>query len=299
MSKVSKFFRNLLCACLAIVVLGSGRARRAKRKAVSSNVVTAIYFHNPNRRLFRKCVDWLAKNGYQFISDDQLVDIFRAGAEPPKGAVWLSFDDGFKELLENVVPLAAQRHIPITIYLPSGVIEGNGWFPWLSHVPSSKDPRDSMTVADVMRIVQYPEVAIGSHTVGHIVTTSLSEEQSRYEFQESKRALESWIGRPVVTFAYPEGRIHGGEGRILAECGYQLAVTTKAKLVTSASDPYYVPRFHVGDNIWFPEAICNMVGVWRPVMDPILAFVQRVKNVVQCVRSASRSHYRTHRSTSV
>jgi hypothetical protein len=26
----------------------------------------------------------------------------------------------------------------------------------------------------------------------------------------------------------------------------------------------------VPDNVWFPEAICSMLGVWRPVIDPVL-----------------------------
>jgi peptidoglycan/xylan/chitin deacetylase (PgdA/CDA1 family) len=276
--------RNLFCGALAIGVIASGRVRRAKKRVLDSNVVTAIYFHNPSKRLFARCVTWLTKNGYTFISAEDLIKILRHGVEPPKGAVWLSFDDGFKELVHNVVPLSRQRNIPITLFIPSNIISGNGLFPWLHPTTNGNGAgasasrqngmRDSLTVADLREIATYPEVGIGSHTVAHTVTSNLPDEQTRIEFGESRRVLESWTGGVIKSFAYPEGRLSGREGRLLAECGYELAATTEANLVTPESDPYLVPRFHVGDNIPFPEAICNMVGVWRPAIDPVSHTVQ-------------------------
>ena len=55
--------------------------------------------------------------------------------------------------------------------------------------------------------------------------------------------------------------------------GYRIAATTENAFVTSKSNPYLVPRFSVADEISFPEAICNMVGVWRPVIDPMIYFL--------------------------
>ena len=73
-------------------------------------------------------------------------------------------------------------------------------------------------------------------------------------------------------------------GAGLEEHGYLLAATTEAKFVTPASDPYLIPRFHVGDNFWFPEAICNMVGVWRPVMDPLTGILRSSKAMLHRLR---------------
>jgi peptidoglycan/xylan/chitin deacetylase (PgdA/CDA1 family) len=288
MHRLYMILRNFFCGALAMGVIASGRVRRAKRRVLNSNVVTAIYFHNPNKHLFARCVTWLTKNGYAFIS----------------------VDDGFKELGQNVVPLSRQRKIPITLFIPSKIISGNGLFPWLhqttnvngvSGSASAKNGmvRDSITVADVKKIAGYPEVSIGSHTVEHRVTSYLSDEQARFEVIESKRVIESWTGGIIKSFAYPEGRFNGGEGSILAECGYQLAATTEASIITRQSDPYFVPRFHVGDNISFPEAICNMVGVWRPAIDPVIHISRCCGNVIERFRHAFDSQHHTRRGISV
>jgi poly-beta-1,6-N-acetyl-D-glucosamine N-deacetylase len=270
---------------LALALIASGRVRRARKKALNSEVVTAIYFHNPSKRLFTRCVQWLSKNGYTFISADELIKILRNAAELPKGTVWLSFDDGFKELLEAVLPVVRERKIPITIFIPAGIVGGAGLFPWLHRercqnaagvdAPAQNQIRDSMSLADITEIATYPEITLGSHTVGHTVTTGLLDTEAHFEFGESKRDLESWTGKTVASFAYPEGRRDGRESRFLAEHGYELAATTEAAFITRESDPYLVPRFHVGDNISFPEALCNMVGVWRPAIDPIIDLVTR------------------------
>jgi hypothetical protein len=62
------------------------------------------------------------------------------------------------------------------------------------------------------------------------------------------------------------------------EFDYRLAATTENAFVTRETDPYLVPRFSVADEIFFPEAICNMVGVWRPAIDPLINVLQRWKD---------------------
>jgi len=190
---------------------------------------------------------------------------------PPRGAVWLSFDDGCRELLDSVVPVAHQEKVPIAVFIPSGIIEGNGLFSWRS----SGDLRHSVTVTELQEIARYPEVTIGSHTVSHTITPQLSEEALRSELKESKSKLESWCGTQVTSFAYPVGKYDGREARILRECGYDLAATTEATFVTASAKAFEIPRFHVGDNIPFAEAVCNMVGVWYPVVGPLYRFLRR------------------------
>jgi len=285
--------RNLFCGSLAMAVIASGRVGRAKRRTLSSNVVTAIYFHNPNKRLFAKCMKWLTGNGYTFISADELMNILHRGEQPPKGAVWLSCDDGFKRFLTAVLPVISERTIPITIFLPSGIIAGDGLFPWL-HVNRCWDEkqtaksrnglRDSITVDDLKMISMYSQVTIGSHTVRHAITAGLSHDKLRFDITECKRDLESWTGRTVTCFAYPEGRFDGAERYVLKEAGYQLAATTQPTFIALETDPYTVPRFNVGDEIWLPEAICNMTGVWRSAIDPVQHLSQSVSRLLSLVR---------------
>lgn len=277
--------RNCCCGLLALGLIASGRVRRARKRALGGDVVTAIYFHKPNRRLLERCIRWLIKYGYTFISADDVLEILYRDKTPPRGAVWLSFDDGLKELLDNVLPLIRRRKIRVTLFIPSGIVEGDGHLPWLDRRASAgpqgagtafhDDVRHVLSVAEVKQVAGYPEVTVGSHTVSHAVTTCLTEGPARVELGESKRALESWTGADVKCFSYPEGKFDGRERPLLAEFGYQLAATTENALITRRTDPYLVPRFSIGDEISFPEAICNMVGMWRPAIDPVINFLRR------------------------
>jgi peptidoglycan/xylan/chitin deacetylase (PgdA/CDA1 family) len=280
MRDVLSIIRNSFCGALALGVIASGRARRAREKALSGEVITSIYFHNPNKRLFTRCIRWLSKHGYTFISAADLIDILYGAKPIPKGAVWLSFDDGYKEWLADVLPVVHERRVPVTLFIPSGIVEGSGQLPWLHRRKSGTAPaRDSVTVSELKAIAGYPEVTIGGHTVNHAVTVNLTEEKTRLELGESRRALESWAGASVQCFAYPEGLFDGRERRFLTEFGYRLAAATTNDFITRKTDPFLVPRFCVSDNIPFPEAICNMVGVWRPALDPIVHFLRRCRGI--------------------
>jgi peptidoglycan/xylan/chitin deacetylase (PgdA/CDA1 family) len=274
--------RNCLCGMLALGVIASGRVRRAKKRALSGEVVTAIYFHKPNKRLFAQCVRWLTKNGYHFISASDLLDILYRDKTSPKGAVWLSFDDGCKEILENVISPTLSQQIPVMLFIPTGIVQGDGRFPWLhkkASVTSASGPRNSLTADELIHVASYPHVAVGSHTVSHANTNDLTEVEARVELGKSKRTLESWTGAEVKCFAYPEGRFDQRERLLLKEFGYTLAATTQNAFVAPETDPYLLPRFSVADDIFFPEAICNMVGVWRPVIDPILVFIGHLRRI--------------------
>jgi peptidoglycan/xylan/chitin deacetylase (PgdA/CDA1 family) len=281
MLNIHSVLRNCLCGILACGVIASGRVRRARKTALAGGVVTSIYFHNPNRRLFARCIRWLIANGYVFISANDLVEILYHGKTPPKGAVWLSFDDGYKEWLRDVMPVVCEHKIPVTFFIPTGIVQNLGLFPWMHRGESAgknsengQGARDAMTLPELKQIASCPQVTVGGHTVNHTVTAQLNEESTRFELAESKSAIEEWTGEEVKCFSYPEGRFDGHERAVLEELGYKLAATTLDALITRYTDPYLVPRFCVSDNISFPEAICNMVGEWRPALDPYKRLVQ-------------------------
>jgi glycosyltransferase involved in cell wall biosynthesis/peptidoglycan/xylan/chitin deacetylase (PgdA/CDA1 family) len=270
MTRIYLKFRNWFCGCIALCLIAAGFVRRARRRAMLPGTVTAVYFHNPSQRLFRRCVEWLERHGYTFISHTDLIEILARRKAAPPGAVWLSFDDGFRQLLDSVIPTLRDRGIPATLFVPTGIVRGDGMFPWLTHPRA----RDAITVAELQQIAASPGISLGSHTVGHQVTRDLPAPDLLFELSTSKRDLETWTGSPVCSFSYPVGLFDGREKDVLVHCGYQLAVTTENCFITPGTDPYFVPRFSVGDNITFPEAICNLVGVWRPAIDPLVRLLQ-------------------------
>jgi peptidoglycan/xylan/chitin deacetylase (PgdA/CDA1 family) len=264
--------RNAACAAFAFGLIAAGCTHRAKGVAFREGVITAIYFHNPRKTLFEKCVRWLMRHGYVFVSADDVLGFLR-GRPVPRGAVWISFDDGFRDMLANVLPILHQYNLPITLFVPSGILQNHGLFPWLAANGNGKGAqahtRHCLTASELKHMQECAPVVVGAHTVHHVKTTDCSEDEIRFELGQCRRDLESLSGAPVQYFAYPNGMYDGSERRYLEEFQYSLAATTENAFITRQTEPYLVPRFSVADTISLPEAICNMTGVWRPAIDRI------------------------------
>lgn len=295
--------RNLFAAVFAFFLIILGFTRRAKAKAFEGKYITCIYFHNPGRKLFARCIRWLLKNNYTFISSTQLADILAGRVPLPAGAVWVSFDDGWKGNVENVIPVLKQYNVPATFFVSTGPIEGDGIFWWtlaeknrnhlplkyrenidllwqiaeserktaLSELPKGMDgtiSRESMTVDDVKYISAASQVTIGSHTINHVITVNCTPTELELEIAGSKEKLESWTGKTVNTFAYPNGDLDGREAECLKKNNYILAAAAGNKLASSEDNVYNIPRLSVDDG-FFIEELCHMLGVWQQVVSKL------------------------------
>lgn len=275
MSQIASFARNLICGTLAVVLIACGRVRRARKAAVSRRVVTALYFHKPKAKLFLGCIRWLKRHGYTFISVGELIGFLYRRRTVPPGAVWLSFDDGCVEVLKNILPVVRQNKIPVTLFIPCGIVAGDGRFPWIAEATRG---RQAITIEELKMIAEYPEVTVGSHTVSHADLSRCKREELQCELGESKRMLEAWTGRVVDCLSYPYGFFNENAAQSARAAGYVLAATTENVLASLDGDPYLVPRFSIADAISFPEMVCNIVGVWRPALEPLKKLVPRMRS---------------------
>ncbi|HEX4996603.1 MAG TPA: polysaccharide deacetylase family protein [Terriglobia bacterium] len=269
--------RHILCGAMAQCLMKTSRARRAARRALSGEVVTPIYFHKPNKKLFAQCIEWLLANGYTLLTLDELIDILEKKRPIPKGAAWISLDDGYREWLSDVLPLVQHFRIPVTLFIPSGIIAGDGRFPWMTGPEdragngqsSSAPSRMALTLDELKIAARYPGVQIQAHSVTHRLMPNCADAELRFEIGASKRDLEHWLDTPVTCFSYPEGRYDGRERDPLRDFGFRMAATTEPRFIDRNTDPMLVPRFCVPDEVTFAEAVCNMIGIWRPFLDPI------------------------------
>lgn len=129
-------------------------------------------------------------------------------------------------------------------------------------ISNARIVREAMTVDDVKTLSQMPQAAIGSHTVNHSITKNCTDAELKEEIFNSTRKLEEWSGKKVRFFSYPNGDYSGGEKQILQEAGIELAAATKKEFIYKDTNCYLVPRFCVNDDAFFPETLCQIVGVW-------------------------------------
>jgi len=75
--------------------------------------------------------------------------------------------------------------------------------------------------AQLLWLGQQPGIEIGAHTHGHICIERIESAERVDNLRLCKRKLESIVGKPVVSFAYPEGG--GMDEQKLSECARDLA----------------------------------------------------------------------------
>jgi peptidoglycan/xylan/chitin deacetylase (PgdA/CDA1 family) len=88
-------------------------------------------------------------------------------------------------------------------------------------------------------------VAIGSHTMEHVILARETEHDQRAELAESRNALESQLDVPVKLLAYPNGTRLDYDGTTIdlaRSAGYSQALTTWGDLALPDSGKYEIPR---------------------------------------------------------
>ncbi len=108
-------------------------------------------------------------------------------------------------------------------------------------------PTDLMLTTEQLVELSRRNVEIGGHTHTHTILNTLDDDQARAEITQGKTLLESITGKPVRTFAYPNGRperdYSARHAAMMSGLGFEAAVTTAHGVATSATDAYQLPRF--------------------------------------------------------
>ncbi len=287
--------RNILAYGYAKLLYINGRIDKAVKEGLSGKHILSIYFHNPEKGLFEKCIKWLKRKGYKFLSVDELIQIRDGLIEFPKGGVIVTVDDGWKENIPNIVMISKVESIPVTIFITAEPLKTMNSYWWsyvkkaiqlkiqvqsieeLKKIDNSKRikiinelrskiiiEKQSMTITELKEINKYNTISIGSHTVSHPILTKCSDLESSNEIKYSKEELEELIEKPIKYFAYPNGNYGLREIEILKKNGYTAAFSTITDYLTQSNldKTFQYPRFEIVENVSFAENICRITGVW-------------------------------------
>jgi peptidoglycan/xylan/chitin deacetylase (PgdA/CDA1 family) len=113
---------------------------------------------------------------------------------------------------------------------------------------------DRVVGADLFRQMSQLPFSVGGHSRTHPILSALAPEQAREEIDGSRKDLETMLGRPVLDFAYPNGRFtdfNETTCKLVLDAGYRCAVTTEPGTVRRGDDrlalrrclPRNVPAF--------------------------------------------------------
>ena len=86
--------------------------------------------------LFDEQLAQLGELGYTAVSLDDVLAYYVDGVPLPDGAVLITFDDGYRDNLENAVPVLEKYGYPAVLFVPIGYLDGSRPLPHDEHLAS-------------------------------------------------------------------------------------------------------------------------------------------------------------------
>lgn len=154
--------------------------------------------------------------------------------------VALTFDDAYRDVFENALPLLLEAGFTATCYAVSGRLgDHNAWDADRLRV---RKPLMTVTQLEEWRAAG---MEVGAHTRTHARLTDCTDTALADEVRGSRFDLEDLLGAEVKEFCYPYG-LH--DERVIAaiqDAGFRAAVTTRRGRARPADDRFRLPRVPV------------------------------------------------------
>lgn len=178
---------------------------------------------------------WLRDRGLRGVSVGELLSARDAGRA--RGLVGLTFDDGYADFAEYVVPALRRYGFTATVYVIAGQLGGsNHWDP--------DGPRKQLMTAEQVAQVATDGIEIGSHGLDHVSLPGLPADALVAETLRSRRILREVSGQPVAGFCYPYGDVSPQAVAAVRAAGYDHGCAIWRSELTGR---LALPRTYVGD----------------------------------------------------
>lgn len=187
--------------------------------------------------LFRWQMETLVGHGLTGISLAQAFDhLDRTGRFPPN-AVVLTFDDGYRSVLEEALPALAAQGFGGTVFLVSSLVGMTAAQARAAHRDFDRDLLDWREAETLLQA----GFEIGAHTVSHPDLTRLPADALERELGQARAQLEQRLQAPVASLAYPYGW-QNATVRNAAARHYRRACTTRLGRCRPQADPLRIDR---------------------------------------------------------
>ncbi|MGO8697122.1 MAG: polysaccharide deacetylase family protein [Limisphaerales bacterium] len=175
--------------------------------------------------------------------------------------VAVTVDDVFQSFLANGLPELCQRKIPVTLFPPTGYLGRNS--SWDDYGGENKVGEAVASADDLRQIAKFNNVDFGSHGVTHANLALLAEAEARQELQNSKRSLESIVGREITALSFPYGSYGARELRLASETGYKVFFDSTPQRLVATVGEGLTGRVGVQPTDWDIEFSLKIRGAYR------------------------------------
>lgn len=184
----------------------------------------------------------LADAGYRAVPAKALVEWIEGGAALPKGSFVLTFDDGFRGVLEHASPVLQRLGWPMTIFLVSDLLGQVDHWTRTSNPDGRTYP---LLTGDEILAMRELGCSFQSHTRSHASLPKLDDAALAEELNGSRAALHALLGEPVEFLAYPFGHLDDRVVAAARAAGYRAAFSVQPGFNRRSVDPFRIRRLDV------------------------------------------------------
>jgi peptidoglycan/xylan/chitin deacetylase (PgdA/CDA1 family) len=193
---------------------------------------------------FHAYLDTFEERGVRIIQTREDTSSQQDGA-----SIVLTFDDGYKNNVVNLLPILQRRSLFATLFLVTGFLGRNTAEPCCAG--SGLYAHHAMVDADDIRRWLDAGMLLGYHTHTHMVLSQTPKDKIREDFEHGVEVYDRLLSgyQQPRLFAYPFGRLPADRPwfeMLLRHYGFTQAYTTTWG-DWEAGDSFYIPRVIIGN----------------------------------------------------
>ncbi len=207
-------------------------------------------------------MEWLRQNGYTVIRTRRLESFLLEGEPLPPKPVVIHFDDGYRSVYENALPVLREFGYPCAIFLPTRALD--------------RRYGDFLTWKEVEELAR-EGVEFGVHGHGHsrVGTPAPGETLRDYASRvrsEFQKALDRFRAHGLDSrwVAYPYGEYNDTVLEVCRELGFRLGFSQDPGAVDARGDPLRIHRFAVVGSVADESVFRERMGYGAlHLLDPV------------------------------
>ncbi len=187
---------------------------------------------------FEKQINFLKNCGFETTNFDNI-------SSTKKKQIIITFDDGYKDILQFALPILKKYNFNATCFLVSNLLgKKNSWDTLKDNLIS----KDLMNIDDINEWIKNG-MSIGSHSHNHKDLTKLKIKDLESDIDYSKKTLEDKFGKEINNFCYPFGKVNKSVYEIVKKKFKRAVTINRSRYVIKKHDLLLIPRIDMGKDI--------------------------------------------------
>ncbi|HSJ92778.1 MAG TPA: polysaccharide deacetylase family protein [Gaiellaceae bacterium] len=250
--RAKQLLKNGVYRALGEAVSGAGMRDRDRDRTLRVLMYHKVNDSWPNPTtvptgVFAEQMEHLERLGYVPVALEAVRDHYVEGAPLPRGAVLITFDDGYRDNLESALPSLRHHGFPAVVFVPIGFLDDGRPLPHEEPLRRLGIRNDTVSWDDLAAL-DTGGIRVESHGIAHRPLTELEPAEALREIAVSKIRLEERLGRQVVAYAFVKGSLadfRPEHASLVQQAGYDLAFTSVSGANSPTSDRFRLRRYNV------------------------------------------------------